>query len=81
MLSGANPFETSDIERMNTAGAPAGCSRTLLHALWLLEIAIRQPHLGNFPQTFVQLAHSSAAFNLHRTLGTKQLGQECLCQR
>ena len=39
MLSGANAFEISDIERMNI-----GACRdvTMLHALWLPEISIRQ---------------------------------------
>jgi hypothetical protein len=51
MLSGANAFEISDIERMNMGGASAGQDvtwgahqpgRTMLHALWLPEITIRQ---------------------------------------
>jgi len=39
MLSGANAFEISDIERMNIG---ARQDVTMLHALWLPEITIRQ---------------------------------------
>ena len=39
MLSGANAFEISDIERMNIG---ARQDVTMLHALWLREITIRQ---------------------------------------
>ena len=41
MLSGANAFEISDIERMTIGGASAAF-RTMLHALWLPETTIRQ---------------------------------------
>jgi hypothetical protein len=45
MLSGANAFEISDIERMNIgAHQPAAQDVTMLHALWLPKITIRQPH-------------------------------------
>jgi hypothetical protein len=43
MLSGANAFEISDIERMNIgAHQPGVWHVTMLHALWLAEITIRQ---------------------------------------
>ena len=43
MLSGANAFEISDIERMNIgAHQPGVWHVTMLHALWLREITIRQ---------------------------------------
>ena len=43
MLSGANAFEISDIERMNIgAHQPGVWHVTMLHALWLPEITIRQ---------------------------------------
>ena len=43
MLSGANVFEISDIERMNIgAHQPGVWHVTMLHALWLAEITIRQ---------------------------------------
>jgi hypothetical protein len=44
MLSGANAFEISDIERMDIGEhQPAAQDVTMLHALWLPEITIRQP--------------------------------------
>jgi hypothetical protein len=44
MLSGANAFEISDIERMNIGEHQPGAQDvTMLHALWLPEITIRQP--------------------------------------
>ena len=43
MLSGANAFEISDNERMNIgAHQPVVWDVTMLHALWLPEIIIRQ---------------------------------------
>jgi hypothetical protein len=49
MLSGANAFEISDIERMNIgAHQPGVWHVTMLHALWLPEITIRQGQLRNF---------------------------------
>ena len=44
--SGANAFEISDIERMNVrAHQPGVWHVTMLHALWLREITIRQGRL------------------------------------
>ena len=46
MLSGANAFEISDIERVNIgAHQPGVWHVTMLHALWLAEIIIRQGQL------------------------------------
>jgi hypothetical protein len=43
MLSGANAFEISDIEKMNIGAHQPGVQDvTTLHALWLPEITIRQ---------------------------------------
>jgi hypothetical protein len=43
MLFSANPFEISDIERMNIGRASQVLQDvTMLHALW--KITIRQPH-------------------------------------
>jgi hypothetical protein len=43
MLSGANAFEISDIEKMNIGAHQPGVQDvTMLHALWLPEITIRQ---------------------------------------
>ncbi len=42
MLSGANAFEISDIEKMNIAAHQPGVWHVaMLHALWLREITIR----------------------------------------
>ena len=44
MLSVANAFEISDIERVNIgARQPAAQDITMIHALWLPKITIRQP--------------------------------------
>jgi hypothetical protein len=46
MLSGANAFEISDIKRMNIgAHQPGVWHVTMLHALGLPEITIRQEHV------------------------------------
>jgi hypothetical protein len=43
MLSGANAFEISDIERMNIGAHQPGVWHVImLHALWLAEITSRQ---------------------------------------
>jgi hypothetical protein len=57
MLSGANAFEISDIERL-TIGAhqPGDCHVAMSHALWLHETTIRQgqvePSLQRHKETF-----------------------------
>jgi len=58
MLSGANAFEISDIERM-TIGAhqPGDWHVTMLHALWLHETTIRQ---GQVPEIWTALLYPAA---------------------
>jgi hypothetical protein len=49
MLSAANAFEISDIERMNIGTHQPGVWHvTMLHALWLAEVTIRQGQVTDF---------------------------------
>jgi len=61
MLSGANAFEISDIERMNIGVRQPGVyDVTMLHALWLPEITIRQ---GQVQTICTSLPKKSASQN------------------
>ena len=60
MLSGANAFEISDIERMNIgAHQPGVWHVTMLHALWLAEITIRQRQAPTVSETECQFGSLS----------------------
>jgi len=66
MLTGANAFEISDIERMNIgAHQPGVWHVTMLHALWLAEITIRQ---GQVAQPWVQFSVRILGADLGRAL-------------
>jgi hypothetical protein len=74
MLSGANAFEISDIERMNIgAHQPGVWHVTMLHALWLAEITIRQGQRTGSRRLRERVDRSSNGFRV--------LGSDCMGER